>query len=76
MSLKQPTIKTRGNDMENKQDRYRIENIQKVYLNGKAAKLFKAYELNENKDAYEFIGQFSAPAKTANKNLINFIDEN
>ena len=61
--------------MENKKEQYRIENIQKVTLNGRSVKLFKAYELNAEKDAYVFCGQFSAPVKTANKNLVNFIDQ-
>lgn len=52
---------------------YRIEQIQKVTLNGKSVKMFKVYELNSDKDAYVFIGNRTAPAKTANKNLANFV---
>jgi hypothetical protein len=55
-------------------EKYRIESIQKVRLNGNDVKIFKAYELNKEKDAYVFSGQFSAPLKTANKNLVNFIN--
>lgn len=51
---------------------YRIESIQKVTLKGKNVKLFKAYK--KNGDDYVFCGQYSAPAKTANKNLEQFID--
>jgi len=54
--------------------KYRIEDIQKVVLNGRAVKLFKAFKYNEAQKAYIFCGQFDAPAKTANKNLINYID--
>ena len=48
----------------------RIENIRRVTLNGRAVKLFKAYRLQG--DAYVFAGQFSAPVRTANKNLHAF----
>lgn len=51
---------------------YRIESVQKVTLNGRNVKLFKAYK--KEGDAYVFCGQYSAPAKTANKNLTQFID--
>lgn len=51
----------------------KIEEIRKATLNGRAVKLFKAYRLENN--GYIFIGQFSAPAKTANKNLAQFIGE-
>ena len=54
-------------------DKYRIENIQIVYLNSRKVKLFKAFEYNNKQKAYIFIGQFEAPAKTSNKNLENFI---
>ncbi len=50
----------------------KIESIQKAIYNGKEVKLFNAYRLIDN--AYHFIGQFSAPAKTANKNLINYVE--
>jgi hypothetical protein len=53
--------------------KYRIENIQKVKLNGRNVKLFKVFEYCEEQNAYVFIGQFEAPAKTANKNLHNYI---
>lgn len=56
-------------------EQYRIENIQKANLNGRAVKLFKAYEYSEKQNAYIFIGQFSAPERTANKNLVNYIEE-
>jgi hypothetical protein len=50
---------------------YRIQGIQKVRLNGKEVKAFEVLELKG--DAYVFIGTRTAPAKTANKNLVNFI---
>jgi hypothetical protein len=56
-------------------EKYRIENIQKAKLNGVNVKLFNAYEYDEESNAYIHIGQFSAPAKTANKDLENFIDD-
>ena len=46
---------------------FRIEQIQKATVNGKAVKLFSAYE--KRGDAFVHIGKFTAPAKTANKNL-------
>jgi len=57
-------------------EKYRIENIQKVTLNSRAVKLFKAYKYDAEQRAYVFCGQFEAPAKTANKNLANFIEAN
>jgi hypothetical protein len=56
-------------------EQYRIEGIQKAVVNGRGVKLFSAYEYDENKRAYVYCGQFSAPAKTANKNLKNYIAE-
>jgi hypothetical protein len=46
---------------------FRIENVQNVNLNGKQAKIFKAYR--NAGTHFEFVGQFSAPAKTAKKSL-------
>ena len=54
-------------------ERYRIENIQKATVNGKSVKMFRAYEYNAEEKSYIHVGQFSAPAKTANKNLEKFI---
>lgn len=48
----------------------KIEDIRRVNLNGRAVKLFKVYVFKRN--AYVFAGQFSAPARTANKNLHTF----
>lgn len=50
-------------------EQYRIENIQKATLNGRNVKLFHVYEYDAERHAYIHIGQFEAPAKTANKNL-------
>lgn len=52
--------------MKTAQD-FRIENVQKAILNGRQVKLFKAFE--DRGDAFHYIGQFSAPVKTANKEL-------
>jgi hypothetical protein len=49
----------------------KIENIRRVTINGRAVKVFNAYRLQDG--AYVFAGQFSAPARTANKNLHAFI---
>jgi len=46
---------------------FRIEQVQKATMNGKQVKLFTAYE--KKGDSFVHIGKFSAPAKTANKNL-------
>ena len=56
-------------------EKYRIENIQKVILNGRDVKLFSAFKYDEKSGAYIFIGQFEAPASAANKNLKNYIEE-
>ena len=49
----------------------RIEDIRRATLSGRAVKLFKAYRLQGG--AYVFAGQFAAPARTANKDLIAFV---
>ena len=49
------------------QSNFRIEEIRKATVNGSLVKLFKAYKLQD--DAFVFIGQFTAPQRTANKNL-------
>ena len=54
-------------------ERYRIENIEKITFNGRKLKLFNAYEYSEDHCAYILIGKFSAPVKTANKNLEKYI---
>ena len=55
-------------------EKYRIENIQKAKLNRRNVKLFKAFGYDKESNAYIFCGHFEAPAKTANKNLENFIN--
>ena len=50
---------------------YRIERIQKATLNGRKVKLFTAFE--KQGDAFVHVGTYSAPVKTANKNLSQFI---
>lgn len=56
-------------------EKYRIEDIQKVTLNGRSVKLFKAYELDDERTAYLFCGLFEAPVKTSDENLVNFIPD-
>ena len=46
---------------------FRIESIQKATLNGSTVKLFKAFEKHGN--SFVFCGQFSAPVRTANRDL-------
>jgi hypothetical protein len=55
-------------------EKHRIENIQKAILNGRKVKLFNVFEYEKNSNAYIFARQFSAPAKTARKNLEKFIN--
>ena len=60
--------------MENStRDQYRIENIQKVKLNGKNVKLFKAYQYDNEQETYVFVGQFQAPSRTPNYLLLDYI---
>jgi hypothetical protein len=51
---------------------FRIEEIRKAKVNGRAVKTFKAFR--KDGDAFVFCGQFSAPAKTANKDLWKIAD--
>jgi len=51
----------------------RITDIQKATINGRKVKLFKVYRLTGG--AYVFDGQFTAPVRTANKNLTQFATE-
>ena len=51
---------------------YRIEDIRRATVNGRAVKIFKAYRRNGY--AFVFCGEFTAPAKTANKNLWKVAD--
>ena len=46
---------------------FRIEEVRKATVNGKAVKVFKAFRKDGN--AFVFCGQFSAPARTANREL-------
>ena len=50
-----------------KADDYRIENVFTLVVNGKKVKAFEAYVKQGN--AFVFQGAFTAPARTANKNL-------
>ena len=51
---------------------YRIEHIQKATVNGRLVKIFTAYQQHQS-GAFVHVGQFSAPAWTANKNLTAYI---
>jgi hypothetical protein len=46
---------------------YRIENVKTVVLNGKKVKTFQSYV--KQGDAFIFQGAYTAPPRTANKNL-------
>jgi hypothetical protein len=46
--------------------------IRTATLNGKAVKLFKVWKLIDG--AWVFSGQHAAPARTANKNLLQFAE--
>ena len=46
---------------------YRIEGIQRATVNGRSVKLFTAWE--REGDAFVHVGKFSAPVKTANRDL-------
>jgi len=52
--------------MRNASD-YRIENVQKITLDGKKVKAFRAYVKQGN--TFVFMGAYTAPIRTANKNL-------
>jgi len=52
-----------------KTERYRMENIQKVKLNGRDKIIFDAYEYNYEQKAYIFHGQYFAPVNTKPENL-------
>ncbi len=49
----------------------KAENTRKATLNGRAVKIFDVRELRNG--AWVFVGQFSAPVKTANKNLLGTV---
>lgn len=46
---------------------YRIENVRKLTLNGRNVKAFDAFVKKGN--AFVFMGAYTAPVRTANKNL-------
>lgn len=46
---------------------FRIEEIRKATVNGVQCKMFKAFR--KDGDAFVFCGAFTAPARTANRDL-------
>lgn len=66
-----PARRSKGTKM-NATD-YRIEEIQSATVNGKSVLLFKAFR--KTGDAYVFCGQFSAPPKTAKRDLWQVADD-
>lgn len=51
---------------------YRIEDIRSATLNGSKVKLFKAFR--KEGDVFVFCGEFSAPARTAKRDLWKIAD--
>ena len=56
-------------DKRNGKEKIMIEvrNVQKANLNGRPVKIFEVWEMRGN--AWIFAGKYSAPVRTANKNL-------
>lgn len=56
---------------------YRIEFVQLATYGatGTKVKTFKAYEYHADQKAFVYVGAFTAPAKTANKNLWKVVAE-
>lgn len=46
---------------------FRIDGIQKATVNGKSVKVFTAFK--RQGDAFVHVGKFTAPARTANRDL-------
>ena len=51
---------------------YRVEQIQRATVNGRSVKLFRAYRRAGK--CFVHIGQFSAPVRTANRDLWKIAD--
>lgn len=49
---------------------FRIEDIQKVTLNGQKVKLFKVWRYSQIAQGYIFDGQYGVPQRTPNKNIL------
>ncbi len=49
------------------QSNYRIENIQKVFVNSEPCKVFNAYK--KSGDAFIFVGQYSVPESVDDEDL-------
>lgn len=47
----------------------KVENIQKATVNGRKVKIFS---VRDSRGVY--VGQYSAPVKTANKDLLKFVE--
>ena len=56
---------------------YKISSVRTIVLNGKKCKEFSAYTPHKNgigETVLHFVGSFTAPAKTANKDLWLVVD--
>ena len=56
-------------------EQFRVEDVQRVTLNGRKVKLFKAFEYDHEAGAYVFCGQFEAPQNTPDSQLERYIDQ-
>ena len=57
---------------------YRIEDVEKITLNGKQVKTFKAFERKPNAlggYSYVYIGTFNAPSSCRDDKLTGYIDD-
>lgn len=54
----------------------RIKNVEVVKLNRKDHKIFDLYEYDEDQRTYVFAGKHIVPAKTANRELEEYINKN
>ena len=55
-------------------EQFRVEDVQKVTLNKRKVKLFKAFEYDQDSRAYVYCGTFEAPQNTPDHELINHIE--
>ena len=56
-------------------ENYRISDITKATHNGRRVKIFKAWQRDQPMRGYLYAGQFTAPVKTANRDLWKIAQE-
>lgn len=54
-------------------EKYEVRNIKRAMVNGRQVKIFEVWETRNG--ANWFCGAYSAPAGTANKNLLKYYEE-